>query len=47
MSAELKQLMKEAADQLDFEKAVIYRDRITELKLKIDKEILKKGTRPS
>ncbi len=47
MIAELKQLMKEAADQLDFEKAVIYRDRITELKLKIDKEILKKGTRPS
>jgi len=47
MIAELKQLMKETADQLDFEKAVIYRDRITELKLKIDKEILKKGTRPS
>ncbi|MEA3311847.1 MAG: helicase-related protein, partial [candidate division WOR-3 bacterium] len=46
MIARLQEEMKEAADQLDFEKAVIYRDRITELKLKIDKEILKKGTRP-
>ena len=44
--AELQRNMKDAADQLDFEKAVIYRDRISELKLKIDKEILKKGTQP-
>lgn len=43
--ARLQEEMKEAADQLDFEKAVIYRDRITELKLKIDKEILRRGRR--
>ena len=43
----LQEEMKEAADQLDFEKAVIYRDRISELKLKIDKEILRRGTRRS
>jgi len=30
-----------------FKQAVVYRNRISELKLKIDKEILKKGTRPS
>ncbi|TKJ44172.1 excinuclease ABC subunit B [candidate division TA06 bacterium B3_TA06] len=45
--ARLQEEMKEAADQLDFEKAVIYRDRISELKLKIDKEILRRGTRQS
>ncbi|TET21848.1 MAG: excinuclease ABC subunit UvrB [Candidatus Stahlbacteria bacterium] len=43
--ARLQEEMKEAADQLDFEKAVIYRDRISELKLKIDKEVLKRGRR--
>jgi len=43
--ARLQEEMKEAADQLDFEKAVIYRDRISELKLKIDKEILRRGRR--
>lgn len=47
MIAELKQLMKETADQLDFEKAAVYRDRISELKLKMDKEILRRGTRPN
>jgi len=45
--ARLQEEMKETADQLDFEKAVIYRDRISELKLKIDKEILRRGTRQS
>lgn len=47
MIVEIQKLMKEAAEKLDFETAALYRDRIGELKLKIDKEILKKGTRPS
>lgn len=46
MIVELQKLMKEAAEKLDFEDATLYRDRIAELKLKIDKEILKKGTQP-
>ncbi len=46
MISELKKRMNEAAEQLDFETAASYRDRIAELKLKIDKEILKKGTKP-
>lgn len=43
MISELQKLMKDAAEQLEFEKAVVYRDRINELRLKIDKEILKKS----
>lgn len=42
----LKMEMSEAAERLDFEQAAIYRDRIGELKLKIEKDIIKKGTRP-
>ncbi len=42
MISELQGLMKEAVEKLDFESAALYRDRITELKLKIDKEILKR-----
>ncbi|MBD3286521.1 excinuclease ABC subunit UvrB, partial [candidate division WOR-3 bacterium] len=42
----LKREMKQAAENLDFEQAAIYRDRIGELKLKIEKDILKQATRP-
>jgi len=45
MIAKLETLMKEAAERLDFEKAVVYRDRIAELKLQMDKDILKKAAR--